>query len=148
MPEQIIALDLHILASPDALWNALTNPEITQRYWGGTRIESDWKVGAKILYRRGGVVMDEHTILEIEPTRVLIHTFEPLFGEFASEAPSRVQMRLSASGPVCRLELTHDGFPPGSKVFPACREGWPRVLSSLKTLLETGEPLPDPDLGG
>jgi uncharacterized protein YndB with AHSA1/START domain len=148
MPEQAIFQDVYILASPGALWNALTDPEVTQRYWGDTRIESDWRVGSKILYRRGGAVTDEQTILEIAPPTVLVHTFKPLFGEFAHETPSRVAIRISASGPVCRLELTHDGFPPGSRVLPACRVGWPRILSSLKTLLETGAPLPEPDLGG
>ncbi len=58
-------------------------------------------------------------------------------------APSQVCIRLVAAGEVVRLTLEHDGFPPNSKVYLACGEGWPIILSGLKTLLETGAPLPD-----
>lgn len=143
MDDQVIALTLYIRADPAALWQALTDPDVTQRYWGHTRIESDWKPGSKIVYRREGTVTDEHTLLEVVPQRRLVHTFRPTFGEYAEEPPSRVQMELQPGGEVTRLTLVHDGFAPDSKVFPACSVGWPMILSSLKTLLETGEPLPE-----
>ena len=133
----------YIAATPRAVWDALTNPEITQRYWGGTRLESDWKVGSTLRYRRDGAVTDEHIILAVEPLRRLSHTFHPVFtDELRAEAPSRVTFTIERSGPVVRLTLVHDGFRPGSKVFDACSEGWPLVLNNLKTLLETGRPLP------
>lgn len=143
MSEQRIVYVTYLKASLKQVWDALTNPEITQKYWGNTRIESDWQVGSKIRYIRDGEITDQHTIFEVDKPYKLIHSFKPLFGEFKNEAPSQVCIRLVAGGEVVRLTLEHDGFPPNSKVYLACREGWPIILSGLKTLLETGAPLPD-----
>lgn len=142
MHEQRIFEVTYIRTSMPALWDALTNPDVTQRYWFDTRIESDWKVGSKVQYLRNGELTDEHVILAIEKLRSLSHTFHPLFGEFRSESPSRVTFTMEESGAVVRLTVVHDNFPPESKVFRACSDGWPMILSNLKTLLETGTPLP------
>ncbi|MBA2961899.1 MULTISPECIES: SRPBCC family protein [Ramlibacter] len=144
MDDQVIAITLYIRATAAEVWRALTDPDVTQSYWGRTRIESDWTTGSTIRYRRDGDVVDEHVVLEVDPPRRLVHTFHPLFGEFGDEPPSRVQIDLEQAGEVTRLALRHDGFPPASKVFTACSGGWPLILSSLKTLLETGSPLPEP----
>jgi hypothetical protein len=96
-----------------------------------------------VLYRREGKVMDEHELLTCEPPLRFSHTFHPLFGEFANESPSRVSVEIAAGGPVVRLTMTHDQFPEGSAVYRACSGAWPILLSSLKTLLETGNPLPN-----
>ena len=143
MSEQRIFEVIYIKTSIAVLWDALTNPDVTQRYWGNTRIESDWQVGSKVLYLRDGEVTDEHTVLAVEKPRLLAHTFHPLFGAFKDEPASRVRFLLNESGEVARMTVVHDNFPPQSKVFPACSDGWPMMLSSLKTLLETGTPLPD-----
>ncbi len=148
MDDQVIACTLYIRADAAAVWNALTDPDVTEAYWGDTRIESDWQPGSKILYWRGGEVTDEHTILEAVPGRRLVHTFRPLAGELKDEAPSRVRIELEDGGAVTRLTLRHDGFAPGSRVRSACAAGWPLILSSLKTLLETGSPLPEFAPGG
>jgi uncharacterized protein YndB with AHSA1/START domain len=142
MIDQRIFEVIHIKASLDAVWDALTNPEVTQRYWYDTRIESSWKVGEKIRYVRNGTVTDEHTMLSVEKPYKLSHTFHPVFGEFEAEPPSRVTFLLEADGGVVRLTVIHEAFPPESKVFRACSDGWPAILSNLKTLLETGVPLP------
>ena len=141
--EQAIEQTVFIAATQEQAWDALTRPELTERYWSGTRIESDWSVGGAIRYVNGGEVTDEHMVLEIEPPRRLVQTFRPLFGEFRHERPSHVELTLRSGGAVVRLGVRHDGFAPGSKVFEACREGWPSILSSLKSLLETGRPLPE-----
>jgi hypothetical protein len=73
----------------------------------------------------------------------LIHTFQPLFGEFANEPASKVSFQLAPGAGVVRLTLVHDGFPAQSKVFAACSVAWPVILSGLKTWLETGASLPD-----
>lgn len=143
MEHQVIAIETYIFSESARIWDALTNPDITQRYWGNTRIESDWRVGSRIIYRRNGEVMDEHTILEVVPGRRLVHSFKPLFGEFKNEKASRVRLEIEPGGQVCKLTLRHDEFQPESKVFAACSIGWPLILSGLKTLLETGAPLPD-----
>ncbi|MBL0077404.1 MAG: SRPBCC domain-containing protein [Rhodocyclaceae bacterium] len=143
MEYQVIALDIYILSDSAAIWNALTNPDVTEQYWGKTRIESDWRAGSKIVYRRDGEVVDEHTILEVVPNVRLVHSFRPLFGEFKNEKESRVRIEIARGGSVCKVSLRHDDFQTESKVFQACSVGWPMILSGLKTLLETGAPLPD-----
>jgi uncharacterized protein YndB with AHSA1/START domain len=140
--EQRIEQVIYIKASLQQVWNALTNPDVTEQYWGGTRIESEWQRGATVRYLREGQVMDEHLILEVQPPAKLVHTFQPLFGEFKDEAPSKVTIELKDGGELVRLALVHDNFAPDSKVYRACREGWPMILSGLKTLLETGTPMP------
>ena len=144
MFEPMILITTYIASTPENLWNALTDPEITQQYWSGTRIESDWKVGSKVIYRREGKITDEHIILEVEPFRRLSHTFHPVFiEEFRNESPSRVTFEIEAGGQVVRLTVIHDEFEEDSEVYHACSEAWPMLISSLKTLLETGKPLPD-----
>jgi len=137
-----IAIALYIAATPEAVWNALTNPDVTERYWGGTRIESDWQVGSKVIYRRNGHVMDEHDLLTCERGRRFSHTFHPTFGEFRHEPASRVTFEIVPGGKVVRLTMVHDQFSENSAVFTACSAAWPMILSSLKTLLETGAALP------
>lgn len=107
------------------------------------RLGSDWKVGSKLLYLRDGKVGDEHTVLAVDPPHSLVHSFHPVFSEeFRLEPPSRVSFKLEQSGAIVRLTVVHDEFQPNSKVFPVCSQGWPMILSNLKTLLETGKPLP------
>lgn len=142
MSEARIFEVIYIKTSLNALWNALTNPDITQQYWFDTRIESDWKVGSKVLYVRQGETTDEHIVLSVDEHRSLCHTFKPLFGEFKAEPPSRVSFSMEENGGVVRLTVVHNAFPPGSEVFRACSDGWPMILSNLKTLLETGASLP------
>lgn len=143
MDEQTIAEVIYIRASANEVWEALTKPDVTERYWGGTRIESDWKVGSKIQYLRNGELTDEHVVLDVKPPHRLSHTFQPLFAGFKSEPASRVAITIEEHNRVVRLTVRHDGFPPKSSVFRACAEGWPMILSSLKSLLETGAPLPE-----
>lgn len=100
------------------------------------RIESNWSRGSEIRYRRNGVVTDLHTILHIDSPWCLVHTFRPLLVEFKGEMPSRVCWRIRRDGEHAVLSLRHDSFAPGSLVFGACREGWARILDSLKAMLE------------
>jgi uncharacterized protein YndB with AHSA1/START domain len=138
--DQQIHIITHIAATPAAVWNALTSPDMTQQYWGGTRIESDWKVGSKVLYLIDGKVTDENTALVVEPPNRLSYTFRPVFGEYAKEPASRVTFTIMQTGDVVTLDTLHDGFPPNSVVFAACSKGWPSILSGLKALLEAQKP--------
>ncbi len=142
MCEERIDQVVYIKSPLDSVWDALTDPEVTEQYWGGTRVESDWRVGSEIHYLHDGELTDSHTILEVDKPRRLVHTFRPLVTGFRDEAPSRVAFTMEQSGEVTRLTLAQDEFPVGSKVYLACSQGWPMVLSSLKTLLETGTALP------
>src|SRR5262245_37788038 len=125
MFEPRISIITYIASTPEKVWNALTDPDLTQQYWSGTRIESDWKVGSKVIYRRAGQITDEHLVLEVEPGRRLSHTFHPVSVEdFRDEPPSRVTFEIEAGGQVVRLAVTHDEFQEESEVYHACLEAW------------------------
>jgi uncharacterized protein YndB with AHSA1/START domain len=141
--EEIIRIVTDIRAGPEDVWNALTDPDVTERYRGGTRMESGWNVGSKILCRRGNDITDEQALPGIDPPHRMPYAFNPLPGAFAGEKPSRATIEIFEGGGVVRLVVTHDHFQPGSAVRVACREGRPFILSGLETLLETGTPLPD-----
>ena len=137
MENQVIDEHILIRASVSAVWQALTDPNITEKYWGNTRIESDWQKGSSVLYRREGAITDKHVLQEIVPDRLIEHSFRPVFGEFEREAPSLVTILLTPEGPATRVSVLHRAFPPFSKVYVACSAGWPEVLRSLKAFLET-----------
>jgi uncharacterized protein YndB with AHSA1/START domain len=143
MCEDRIDQTVYIKSSREAVWRALTDPDVTQEYWGGTRLESDWTPGSELRYVRDGELTDRNQVLEAERPARLVHTFNPLQAPYAGEPPSRVAITLEQSGEVTRLTLEHDEFLPGSRVQLACSQGWPAILSSLKTLLETGAALPE-----
>ncbi len=136
-----------IATTPEKLWEALTNPEFTAQYWGGTRLESEWKPSSRIVFRWRDKIVHDDTILKSEPSKLLSYSFHPIhIEELRSEQPSRVTFEIeeytgksSNQGPVVKLTVTHDEFPPDSKIFPMICQGWPDILSSLKTLLETGK---------
>lgn len=136
MVTQVIDEQILVQAPVSVVWRALTDPDVTEKFWGNTRIESDWKKGSVVVYRRGGAVADEHVLREIVPNRLIEHSFHPVFGEFKNEAPSLLTILLSPEGPATRVSVLHRDFPPSSKVYAACRTGWPEILKSLKALLE------------
>ena len=101
MDERRIVYVSYIASHLAAVWDALTNPEVTQIYWYGTRVESDWKVGSKVLYMRNGEVTDEHILLAVDPPHSFRHSFHPVFAEeFRKEEPSRLTFALEESGDV------------------------------------------------
>jgi uncharacterized protein YndB with AHSA1/START domain len=133
----------YIATTPEALWRALTDESFTQRYWFATRIESDWRPGARVTFWRNDAISDTGEVLECTPPRRLSYTWHVEFDEvFRREKPSRVTFELEPMGAVVKLTVTHDQFEPGSKVYEAISSGWPLILANLKSLLETGSPLP------
>jgi uncharacterized protein YndB with AHSA1/START domain/DNA-binding transcriptional ArsR family regulator len=146
----------YINTTPERLWQALLDPAFTWRWWGMSHA-SDWKVGSPMTWERDGVTIDDpaQVVLEVEPYRRLAytwHTFTPelakviglndeLLGKLASERRSRVSFDIEPVGQIVKLTVVHDDFEPGSTVAEMVSKGWPQLLSSLKTLLETGEPL-------
>lgn len=134
-PLQVIELAVELPAPAATVWRWLTEPALTERYWGGTRIESTWRPGATIVYRRAGEVTDEHVILAVEAPRLLVHTFHPVSDQYRDEAPSRVRIALQDAPGGTRLALRHDGFPADSVVHPACAQGWPAILGALRAAL-------------
>jgi len=151
----------YIKTTPERLWQALTEPAFTQRYWGAT-FQTDWKAGSTMTWDQLGVTIadPEQVVLESEPYRRLSyswHSFTPELSEslhlteevrerIAAEQRSNVTFDIEPRGDLVKLTVVHDGFEPGSVVASMVSQGWPRILSNLKTLLETGETLPaDPE---
>jgi uncharacterized protein YndB with AHSA1/START domain len=136
----------YIATTPEKLWQALTDGAFTERYWFGTRIESDWTLGARVRFLRDDTVSDYGVVLECEPPRRLSYSWRVEFHEeFRHERPSRVTFEIEPMAPrmggrrsEVKLTVIHDDFDAGSKVFHAISGGWPLVLASLKSSLETG----------
>ncbi len=132
-----------IRTTPEKLWRALTEPEFTKQYWAGTWQESDWKVGSdwKIMIPDGRVG-DSGKVLEYDPPRRLVISWRNEFmPEFKAEGHSTCTYVIEPAGTAMKLTLTHEIDVPNSKVIGGVSEGWPHLLASLKSLLETGESL-------
>ncbi|MEU4246242.1 metalloregulator ArsR/SmtB family transcription factor [Amycolatopsis sp. NPDC026612] len=156
-PMNDFAYTTYINTTPEKLWQALTDPAFTRQYWGVT-FETDWKKGSPMAWSEGGTTTrdPEQVVLESEPCRRLSYTWHTFTAEWAKangvdeetfqkltrESRSRVTFTLEPHGEMVKLTVLHDGFDPGSTALEMCGQGWPALLSSLKTLLETGVPLP------
>ena len=137
---------IHIAATPDSVWRALTDGALTRQYWYGRRAESDWKVGSPVTFwyqsADGEAVSDRGIMLECVRPRRLSYTWQVQFIEsMRDENPSRVTFEIEAEGEDAKLTVTHDDLEAGGEVVQAVRAGWRAILCSLKSLLETGEPL-------
>jgi uncharacterized protein YndB with AHSA1/START domain len=135
--------EVYIRTTPGALWQAITRPEFTARYFYGSSIEATFEPGTPYVYRLpDGSDGLNGMILEVEEGRRLVMTFEMTHHPDAREdAPSRVAWHIEPLGETCKLTLVHDGFEGETATFRAVARGWNPVLSGLKTLLETGKPL-------
>jgi uncharacterized protein YndB with AHSA1/START domain len=157
MEDQEFVYTTYINTTPERLWQALTDPAFTRRYWGVT-FDTDWTVGSTIVWEERGVKTadPEQVVLESEPHRRLAytwHTFSPEWAEafevsddvlarVSRERRSKVTFDIEPVGQMVKLTVVHRGFEPDSTVRSMVSQGWPELLSSLKTLLETGETLP------
>ncbi len=134
---------VYIASTPDKVWRALTDGEFTREYWGGRSIESAWTPGAPYTLRKldGNDYMAKGKVLEIDPPKRLVLSWT--FDAGGQPSPSsRVTFTVSPAGPSnVRLMIVHEEDEPGSRVPDEVREGWSAILSSLKSLLETGRAL-------
>jgi uncharacterized protein YndB with AHSA1/START domain len=126
----------YIASTPDKVFKALTDTEATARFWFGNAVTSDWKVGSPITFRRNGELIVSGKVLEFDPPRRLSYTFHSQHDGLFTEEPSRVVLEIEQQKDQVKLTMTHDDFPIGSKVFEKISNGWPLVLSSLKSYLE------------
>ncbi|WP_341316141.1 SRPBCC family protein [Paraburkholderia sp. IMGN_8] len=130
-----------IRTTPEQLWSALTSPEFTKQYWFGVHHETDWKAGSswKLVFPDGRVA-DTGEIVEIDPPRHMVlrwrNEFRP---ELKAEGYSRCVIDVEAVGNAAKLTIMHSLDREDSKFIDAVSGGWPRILSNLKSLLETGE---------
>ena len=130
----------YIRTTPQKLWTALTDPEFTRQYWFGMRAESGWTKGSPWKLVSGdGQVFDVGGIVEADaPRRLVIRWHHKLKPDLEAEGPSQCTMELEAEGSAVKLTVTHAIEREPSKLIAAVSGGWPKVLSNLKSLLETG----------
>ncbi len=134
----------YIATTPGKLWAALTQGNFTKKYWYGRRIESDWTVGSAVRFfdRDTQDLTDSGVVLECDPPRRLVYSFRPEFSdEVRKLGHSRVSFTIEPHQDQVKLTLIHDQLP-SEQAAAQFREGWSPILSSLKTFLETGKPLP------
>jgi uncharacterized protein YndB with AHSA1/START domain/DNA-binding transcriptional ArsR family regulator len=149
----------YIRTTPEQLWQALTEPAFTERYWNIT-FDTDWSTGAPMAWHQRGVTTAdaEQVVIESDPYTRLAYTWHSFTPEWAAamDVSEERRERLAAErrskvtfdiepldDDQVKLTVVHDDLEPGGLLAGMIGGGWPRVLSNLKTLLETGEPLPD-----
>jgi uncharacterized protein YndB with AHSA1/START domain len=130
----------YIRTTPERLWTALTDPEFMKQYWFGMRCESQWTPGSSWRLISGeGQIYDAGEIVEADPPRRLVirwqHQNRP---ELKAEGDSLCTMELEPSGTAVKLSITHTIERERSKLLEAVSGGWPKVISNLKSLLESG----------
>jgi len=140
-PAGIYVYVTFIRTTPDKLWSALTDPEFQKQYWFGVHQETDWNVGSewKMIYD-DGTVTDSGQVLEFDPPKRIVlrwrNEFKP---ELKAEGESRCTYELEPLDGAVKLTITHTIDRAESKFIQAVSGGWPRILSNLKSLLETGD---------
>jgi uncharacterized protein YndB with AHSA1/START domain/DNA-binding transcriptional ArsR family regulator len=131
----------YIRASAQQVWQALTDADLTTRYWGHANV-SDWQPGSGWEHRRAdgsGQVDAVGKVIESEPPTRLMITFEDSLD--VSREPSVVTFLVEPHHDIVRLTVTHENLP-NRAMLDGISTGWPAVLANLKSLLETGETLP------
>lgn len=130
----------YIRTTPEKLWKALTDAEFTKQYWFGMRSVSEWRPGSPWkLVSQDGTVWDAGEVVEAKPPKRLVlrwhHQKKP---ELKAEGPTLCTMELEPGAGAVKLTITHTIERESSKVIEAVSGGWPKVISNLKSLLETG----------
>ncbi|HVH62912.1 MAG TPA: SRPBCC domain-containing protein [Candidatus Dormibacteraeota bacterium] len=141
-PAQIYTV--YIRAPKEKVFDAITRPEFTHRYFFGSEPTSTWKAGDRLLWTEhgSGRALVDGEVIEFDPPRRLVHSWIVKYDDtLTAEGPSRVTWELEETDGVTKVTAIHDDFPMGSKVYENVAGGWPLVLSGLKTLVETGAPL-------
>jgi uncharacterized protein YndB with AHSA1/START domain len=131
----------YIKTTPEKLWKALTTPEFQRQYWFGVIHETDWKAGSpwRMVYPDGRVT-DSGEVVEADPPKRLVLKWRNEFmPELKAEGYSRCVMELGPMDNAVKLTVTHTIERAESKLIGAVSGGWPRILSNLKSLLETGQ---------
>jgi uncharacterized protein YndB with AHSA1/START domain/DNA-binding transcriptional ArsR family regulator len=137
--------EVYIKATPERVWEAITDSEMRQRYSFGVAVVSDWTPGSHVesVHPGAGVVIGDGENLEVDPPCRLVQSFRALWSEeVKAEGTSRVTWEIEPVGDSCRVTVTHDQLAPDAN--GELYGGWSMILSGLKTLLETGESLTTP----
>lgn len=147
MSESTLVYEVFIRTTPQKLWRAITEPEFTRQYFFGTEIRSKLKKGEPFLSTStDGTKMVDGVVLECNPPNKLVHTWRVLWDPALSDELSRVSYLIEQVGENCKLTVVHE-VESAPRTAAVVQGGWPAVLSSLKSLLETGTALVMPSKG-
>jgi uncharacterized protein YndB with AHSA1/START domain len=134
----------YIQSTAEKVWDAIRDPKMTRAYWHNDNI-SDWKPGSRWEHRTSDAERSLKLVgkvVEVDPPRRLIITWAFPADEPRADKHSRVTFDIEPYRGVVKLTITHDQLEAGSEMLEGITRGWPIVLSSLKSLLETGKALP------
>jgi uncharacterized protein YndB with AHSA1/START domain len=131
---------IYIRTTAEKLWDALTKPEFVRRYWYNSWAECDWKVGSpwKLMMPEGGVADAGDVLVSNPPNRLVIRWRNEFRPELKAEGFTRCTFELTQNAEMTELIVTHESDRDASKMIEAVSGGWPKILSSLKSLIETG----------
>ena len=131
----------YIRTTPEKLWTALTDPEFMKQYWFGNHCESAWTAGSswKNVHPDGRATDVGEIVESVPPRRLVIRWRNTAKPELAAEGDSICTMEIERFGTAVKLSITHAIERDASKLIEAVSGGWPKVLSNLKSLLESGE---------
>jgi uncharacterized protein YndB with AHSA1/START domain len=132
----------YIRSTPEKVWEALTTPEFARQYWFGMHIASDWKPGSdwKMLFSDGRVA-DKGVVLEADPPHRLVMRWRNVWKpEFEAEGDALCTITTEVVDGAVKLQVVHEMERENAGLIKAVGGGWPRIFSSLKSLLETGAP--------
>jgi uncharacterized protein YndB with AHSA1/START domain len=143
MGESKFQYAIYIRSTQEKVWNSLTQSEFTRRYWCEVTMESDWKKGSPWrMVAPNGRTADSGEVQEVErPQKLVLSWQHQLIQELKAEGITTATFELSQMGDAVKLTVTHSIDHENSKLISDFASGWPPLLSSLKSLLETGEPL-------
>jgi uncharacterized protein YndB with AHSA1/START domain len=143
VPNSTFVYAIYIAGSAETVWKALLDGEFTRQYWGHENV-SDWRPGSRWEQRKDndhGKVTILGEVVEARPPHRLVITWADPTDRRRKERQSRVTFDIETLSDMVRLTVTHEDLESGSEMERKTTQGWPRVLSSLKSLLETGRPL-------
>ena len=140
MPKSTFVYVTYIRTTPEKLWSALTDPEFMKQYWFGNHCESEWTPGSSwAMFYPDGQLCDAGEIVEADPPRRLVIRWQNQNKpELKAEGDSFCTIELEPSGTAVKLSITHTIGRDPSKLIDAVSGGWPKVISNLKSLLESG----------
>ncbi|MBM7553566.1 SRPBCC family protein [Thalassobacillus pellis] len=148
--EKSFTYTIFISTTPEKLWSALTEGEHTKQYFFGREVKSEWKEGASVLFlRKGGELDVKGEVLKAEPYKLLVITWNHPEGK--TEEATQVTYRLDQWNETVKFTLLHEhltkeDFAEESKTFKGLNNGWPAILSNLKSYLETGNTMTPMDI--
>lgn len=144
-PKPTLVYQIIIKAPQERVWEAITRPEFTSRYYYGSTLKTDLSVGSPFTYHMpNGSPIVEGVVIASEPPKRLVHTYHSLWPPMNEDAPTKVTWELEAMPQgVTKVTVVHEEFQGETSTYRGLQGGgWAWILSNMKTFLETGEPMP------